>query len=191
MTSDDREQQLDEILAAYLETTEAGWAAPDLERLQACYPHLADDLARFFADQQRVERVTGALRPGPLPAASDLTVKLPQGAGTLRPTDSRRPHVPGYEILEEVSRGGMGVVYRARHLAGQRTVALKMIAAGALSSPEDRERFRTEVQAVARLQHPGIVTLYEVGETPAGPFFTMEHLDGGSLADLLDGTPLP
>jgi WD40 repeat protein/serine/threonine protein kinase len=183
-------EQLDEVLAAYLEGVEAGWAVPDLARLQACYPHLADDLARFFADQQRVERAARPLRPDPLPqvAASPGTIS---DRTVTTPPDSSWPDITGYEILEELSRGGMGVVYRARHLASQRTVALKMIVSGAISSPQDRERFRAEVQAVARLQHPGIVSLYEVGETPAGPYFTMEYLEGGSLARRLDGTPLP
>jgi tRNA A-37 threonylcarbamoyl transferase component Bud32 len=83
------------------------------------------------------------------------------------------------------------VVYKARHQASGRVVALKMILSGALSSPADRERFQAEVQSVAALRHPGIVTLYEVGTAPAGPFYTMEYVEGGSLGDCLDGTPLP
>jgi WD40 repeat protein/tRNA A-37 threonylcarbamoyl transferase component Bud32 len=165
--------ELDEVLAAYLEGVEAGWAEPDLARLQACYPHLADDLARFFADQQRIER---AARP---------LCRPPHSA------DGALPSVAGYELLEEISRGGMGVIYRARQQASGRTVALKMILSGAISSPDDRERFRAEVQAVAALRHPGIVTLYEVSDAASGPYYTMEYVEGGSLADHLDGTPLP
>jgi WD40 repeat protein len=179
------EQQLDEVLAAYLEGVEAGWAAPDPGRLQACYPHLAGDLARFFADQQRVERVTRSLRPAPLPL-EDAT--LPAAGG---PPEGRLPDIAGHELLEELSRGGMGVIYKARHRASGRTVALKMILSGALSAPEERERFQKEVQTVAALRHPGIVTLYEVGDTSSGPYYTMEYVEGGSLADRLDGTPLP
>jgi serine/threonine-protein kinase len=186
----EREAQLDEVLAAYLEGVEAGWAAPDLARLQACYPHLAGDLARFFADQQRVERVTRALRPAPLPAdAATLTVA--DGPRPAGPPEGSLAVVPGYDLLGEVSRGGMGVIYRARHQASGRVVALKMILAGALSAPDERERFRAEVQAVAALRHPGIVTLYDVGDAPSGPYYTMEYVEGGSLADRLDGTPLP
>jgi WD40 repeat protein/serine/threonine protein kinase len=181
--------ELDEVLAAYLEGVEAGWAVPDLARLQACYPHMAEDLARFFADQQRVERVTRPLRPATGLGAAP-TLSCAGGPAPTRPGEGALPSVAGYELLEELGHGGMGLIYRARHQASGRTVALKMIRAGALSAPEERERFRAEVRAVAALRHPGIVTLYDVGDVPSGPYYTMEYVEGGSLADHLDGTPL-
>ncbi len=98
--------------------------------------------------------------------------------------------VPGYEILQELGRGGMGVVYKARQIRANRLTALKMILSGAHASQTELARFRSEGQAVAALQHPNIVQIYEVGEHDGRPFFSLEFVDGGNLADKLLGTPL-
>jgi hypothetical protein len=99
--------------------------------------------------------------------------------------------VPGYEVLGELGRGGMGVVYQARHQALNRVVALKMILAGSHAGPEDLARFRTEPEAVARLQHPNVVAIYEIGDCLGTPFLSLEYCAGGSLEQRLGGTPLP
>ncbi len=98
-----------------------------------------------------------------------------------RTNSAIRPVAPGYEIVAELGRGGMGVVYLARHGALKRLVALKMIAAGLHADATARGRFRTEAEACARLQHPNIVQVYEVGECDGQPFLALEHIDGGSL----------
>src|SRR5262249_48393215 len=95
------------------------------------------------------------------------------------------------EILSELGRGGMGVVYKARHLALKRTVALKMILAGAHTDPQYRPRFKTEAEAVARPQHPHIVGVDKVGGHAALPFCALGMLDGASVADKLAGRSQP
>jgi serine/threonine protein kinase len=99
--------------------------------------------------------------------------------------------VPGYEILGELGRGGMGVVYRARQVKLDRLVALKMILAAGHAGEAHLARFRTEGEAIARLQHPNIVQVHEVGEQGGLPYFTLEYCSGGTLKDRLNGTPLP
>jgi serine/threonine protein kinase len=100
------------------------------------------------------------------------------------------PDVAGYEILEVIGHGGMGVVYKARQLGLNRLVALKMVLAGASASPQSLDRFRSEAEAVAQLAHPNIVQIYEIGEQGGCPFLALEYISGGSLAQQLDGTPV-
>ena len=99
--------------------------------------------------------------------------------------------VPGYEIEGVLGRGGMGVVYKARHLTLKRIVALKMMLAHGHAGPHELARFRIEAEAAARLQHPNIVQIHEIGEADGNPYCALEFVEGGSLASKLDGKPMP
>jgi WD40 repeat protein/serine/threonine protein kinase len=101
------------------------------------------------------------------------------------------PVVPGYEILGELGRGGMGVVYKARQVGLKRLVALKMILAGSHAGPKDLARFRQEAEAVARLHHSNIVQIYEIGEANGTPYFALEFVEEGALGRRLRGDPQP
>jgi hypothetical protein len=130
--------------------------------------------------------------PAPAGAAQPPTVEEQPGVQRCGPLPAPPlPELPGYEVLGELGRGGMGVVYRARHLALKRTVALKMMLAGHHAGAPERGRFRAEAEAVARLSHPNIVQIHEVGEHGDHPFCALEFVPGGSLAQRLAGGPLP
>jgi eukaryotic-like serine/threonine-protein kinase len=124
---------------------------------------------------------------------SNPQATLTVGDGVIRegppPLDSLRHAVPGYEILSELGRGGMGVVYLARQVGLNRPVALKMILSGEHAGSNERDRFRREAESVAALQHPNIVQIYDIGEAQGRPYLAFEYVGGGSLANLLGGQP--
>jgi serine/threonine protein kinase len=99
------------------------------------------------------------------------------------------PDIPGYEVLAEIGRGGMGIVYKARQTSLKRIVALKMLLPDR-STADSLARFRAEAEALARLHHPNIVPIYDIGDYQGRPYFTMEYVSGRSLAQILNGRPL-
>jgi len=170
MTDDPRVQQLlDEILDAH--------ATPEV--VCGSCPELLPVVRNRWRQMRRLQADLDALFPPP----DETTPQPPEGMAL--------PRIPGYEVEAVLGRGGMGIVFRARHLGLKRLVALKMALAGAYAEPRDRRRFQREAEAVAGLRHPNIVQIYDVGEAGCLPYFTMEYVEGGSLAQKLAGTPQP
>src|SRR4051794_18873400 len=131
----------------------------------------------------------------PAPSSPDPEVTRTYQAGSVLERSGEGgglpPAIPGYAIEAVLGRGGMGVVYKARHLALKRTVALKMVLAGGYAGARELARFRIEAEAVARLQHPNIVQIHEVGEAGGHPYCALEFVEGSTLAGKLDGKPMP
>jgi serine/threonine-protein kinase len=125
------------------------------------------------------------------PELEDYVETLNDGGsqGGMRVTGPAGKVIGDYEILSELGRGGMGVVYKARHRILKRTVALKMILAGAHSSGPALQRFLAEARAGADLQHPGIVQIFDMGQQDGLPWFSLEFVDGSDLQKTLDGKP--
>jgi serine/threonine protein kinase len=159
-------------------------------------PSLQEYLERFPDHEaalcrQPVLSVTGLLPltvPSSLPSQSAAALESSAEQPVALP---ERVSIPGYEILGELGRGGMGVVYKARHLKLGRLVALKMILHARHASAEEHERFRIEAETGARLQHPNVVQIHEVGEHEGLPFVSLEFCSGGSVAAQLNGMPQP
>ena len=147
-------------------------------------PELLPEVRRRWLQMRIVEAELDAFfpTPGPIP---DTDTPIPWHTG------ADLPRIPGYEVEALLGRGGMGVVYKARQLRLNRFVALKMLITGAYAGPHERARFQREAEAVASLRHANIVQIYDVGDHGGWPYFTMELLEGGSLAQALAGTPQP
>ncbi len=196
-----REQRLDQVLADYMRAVEKG-LEPDKESLIAQHAEFAADLEEFFADRERFDQVAGQIQLGtgmgpearePHGQQPDTPVDEQTIDSTSDPMSSHRTKVPyfgDYELIKEVARGGMGVVYKARQVSLNRIVALKMILAGELASENDVRRFHAEAEAAANLDHPGIVPIYEVGEHEGQHFFSMGFVEGQTLAAKIADGPL-
>ncbi len=176
MPDDPRVQQLLEDLI------ESG-SSP--ERVCRDCPELQSQVRERWDRVRQVRACLDDLFPGPISDFHTAEIRpSPPASGDL-------PQIPGYEVREILGWGGMGVVYKALHLRLNRVVALKMLLAGAHASPTDLERFLRESKAVAGLRHPNIVQVYDADGDHGQPFFTLEFVEGGSLAQKLNGTPQP
>jgi WD40 repeat protein/serine/threonine protein kinase len=196
MTSCPSPDQLEKLLADDLEGAKAKEIEAHLDSCSACQQALEALTSATYLDAARPGSSPVGAAQVPSTEAFALPGVEPDGttALTFDPPSSpplRAPAVEGYRIVRELGRGGMGVVYLARQLGLNRLVALKMILAGDQSRAEDIDRFRSEAEAVARLQHPHIVQIYEVGNANGHPFFSLEYVEGDSLAAILRGVPQP
>ncbi len=189
-----RASRIDEAIATYLEAEDRG-RTPDRREFLDRHPDLAAELEEFFTDHDRARRLAAQVRGGgegtdwlgQTEARGEATIlalpSIPSRGGSGGPPDlAGYRQVGDYELLAEISRGAFGVVYKARQCRLNRVVALKMILGGPWASPDDIQRFRSEAEAVASLDHPHIVPVYEVGEHQGHWFFSMKLMEGGSLA---------
>jgi len=184
-TSDEREQRVDEAIAEYLAACEAG-NPPARAAFLASHPDIAESLQGFLADHDRIRQ---AAPPARNPAE---TATVPPGSAAppaaVAPLGSIK-YFGDYELLAEIGRGGMGVVYRAKQVSLNRVVAVKLILAGEYAGGHDVRRFRAEAEAAANLDHPYILPIYEVGEHAGQQYFSMKLVSGGSLSDRLGQRP--
>ena len=177
----------DEVIAAYLE----GGARLNRDALLAEHPEIADELREFFRHHDQMSQLSSWWReavgeePNSGQRGSEFAQRDAQSA-----SPSPLPTLPDYEILHEIARGGMGVVYQARQKSLNRQVAVKMILHGQLASEADRRRFANEAAAAAQLRHPHIVIIHEISEHAGQPFFSMEFVAGESLASMIRRGPL-
>jgi serine/threonine-protein kinase len=184
MADDPRVQELlDELLD--------GNATP--EAVCASCPELLPVVRKQWRRMRRVRADLDVLFPPPdAPSTKPDAHFPPQEEPTPKPPgEAALPRIPGYEVEAVLGRGGMGIVFRARHLRLKRSVALKMALAGDFAEPRERERFQREAEAAAGLRHPNVVPIYDVGDADGRPYLTMELVEGGSLAQKLAGTPQP
>ncbi|MDB5332960.1 MAG: serine/threonine protein kinase [Phycisphaerales bacterium] len=154
------------------------------EEVCAHVPELEWEVRNRLRQCQNVQAQIDAMFPASGPPADGERASLPPGREAL-------PRIPDYEVEAVLGRGGVGVVYKARHLKLNRHVALKMLLSGAYAGPHELARFKREAQAVASLRNEHIVQVHDVGEMEGRPYFTMEFIEGESLAQKLAGVPQP
>ncbi|WP_254508746.1 serine/threonine-protein kinase [Anatilimnocola floriformis] len=198
MTTSPPDELLELALAEFLQAEESGQPIT-LSELLAKYPTVAGELAEFCNAHELLRSTAEPLRQ----SVQYLVQRWDHGGNDIDQSTLDVPRISvlgelrepaqfgDYELLEELGRGGMGVVYKARHRRLNRTVALKMILAGRFADESDLSRFRAEAQTAAALDHPGIVPIHEAGEVDGMPYFSMSYVEGTSLADLTRKEPLP
>jgi WD40 repeat protein/serine/threonine protein kinase len=181
------EEALNRVLADFLDALGRGDPV-DLADWQARYPNFAKDLADLYAARREFGEALAGDGARTVAASGSLAGSgLQQASGPLAATGGTGLGTLGdYELLEELGRGGMGTVYLARQRSLGRLVALKVIRADAPATEADRLRFHTEAEAAARLDHPNIVPVYEVGEYDGRPYLAMRYVEGGTLSRHLE-----
>ncbi len=182
----DPESAIDLVFGEYLLREQFG-DSPTLEEYTRRFPQYADQLKLQVELHRAIEEDHDRPWPATWTEGRTHSPELPRA--NPESDFGQRPDIPGYEILEVLGWGGMGVVYRAWQQKLSRMVALKMVQAGAQASPKVLARFRVEAEAVARLKHPNIVQIHEVGEHAGCPFLVLELVEGPNLARSLAGTP--
>jgi WD40 repeat protein len=180
-------REVTEIVLHWDELRQQGQDLSPEELCRDCPEHL-EDVERRIRALHAAYQAMGTASPD---GEGTTVTAAPSAAVTADTGAPDKPAIAGYDILGELGRGGMGVVYQARHVQLRRTVALKMILHGAHAGREELTRFRSEAEAIARLQHPNLVQIYEIGEHNGLPFFALEFVEGGSLDHQLQGNPQP
>jgi serine/threonine-protein kinase len=181
------DRRVESLAEQFLDLLQAG-QSPDRRAWVSANADIAEELDRRLAVVEMMFRArpTGDAVP---PVDREATTLAPSAPASVPGTRIR--YFGDYELLEEIARGGMGVVYKARQVSLNRLVAIKMILAGQLAGPDDVRRFRAEAEAAAQLQHPNIVAIHEVGEHDGQHYFAMDYIEGTSLAALVRESPLP
>jgi serine/threonine protein kinase len=195
-SNDSKSEQLDALLYQLIEQlteqSRLGYM-PDLEAVIREHPKLESELRELWATAMIAEDLACLSREefSSLTGGTSATLLIGASNDEFKGTLDFPRRIGDFDLLEEIGRGGMGVVFKAKQISLKRIVALKMILRGELASVGDVARFRTEAESAARLNHPHIVPVYEVGAQSGQPYFSMKYIEGTTLAKRLADGPLP